>query len=416
MSSAPAAQQQTNVAIRVSNVSKEFMLSETGKGPVSLWDALRTGASKSTQRKIQALQDVSFTVPSGQRLGIIGRNGAGKTTLLSILAGITEPTRGDLEVNGEVHALLTIGAVLREEATGRENIRLDGAVHGKIKKEIDEYEETVVSFSELGDFIDRPVRTYSSGMKARLAFSMGAFVKPDVLILDETLSVGDAFFSEKATRRMKEVAASGRVVILVSHGLGAIVEMCDRCIWMDEGRIVMDGLPEEVTKAYEKGVKATDEADLEKKFGPTEIGVKHSNKGVLTGLHAVQDGHRVSGNARAMVPFSLMFQGEIIALGNSELILIITRVDGRQIYRQSSTDMGLILPDQGPFSGKIELAPMILGADLYRFEIRLTDNETVLDTMSIVCEIIDEEGQFGGVPLLLAPPDISISPSQEEQS
>tara|TARA_R110000787_G_scaffold52361_12_gene123339 strand:- start:1238 stop:2488 length:1251 start_codon:yes stop_codon:yes gene_type:complete len=416
MSHVSAASDPGDIAIRVSNVSKEFMLSEAGGSPVSLWGALKVGEPKLTQRKIEALHDVSFTVPSGQRLGIIGRNGAGKTTLLSILAGITEPTRGDVVVNGEVHALLTIGAVLREEASGRENIRLDGAVHGKTQKEIAEYEETVVAFSELGDFIDRPVRTYSSGMKARLAFSMGAFVKPDVLILDETLSVGDAFFSDKATRRMKEVAESGRVVILVSHGLRSIVEMCERCIWMDQGRIIMDGAPEEVTKAYEKMVKATDEADLAKKFGSEKIVEQYTDKAVLTGLRAVQDGQPVTGNARAMVPLALQIEGQVTAVNAPELTLTITRVDGRQIYKQSSADNGLVLPGQGPIALTIKFDPMILGADLYRFEVRLSDEGTVLDTMSVVCEMTDEEGQFGGVPLLLAPPDISVSPSQQDKS
>ena len=416
MSHVSAASDSSDFAIRVSHVSKEFVLSEAGGGPVSIWGALKASEPKLTQRKIEALHDVSFTVPSGQRLGIIGRNGAGKTTLLSILAGITEPTRGDVVVNGDVHAMLTIGAVLREEASGRENIRLDGAVHGKTQKEIAEYEETVVGFSELGDFIDRPVRTYSSGMKARLAFSMGAFVKPDVLILDETLSVGDAFFSEKATRRMKDVVASGRVVILVSHGLRSIVEMCERCIWMDHGRIIMDGAPEEVTKAYEKMVKATDEADLAKKFGSDKIVAQYTDKAVLTGFRAVQDGQPVTGNARAMVPLALQIEGQLTAVNAPELTLTVTRVDGRKIYQQCSSDNGLVLPGEGPLALTIKFDPMILGADLYRFEVRLSDEGTVLDTRSVVCEMIDEEGQFGGVPLLLAPPNISLSPYQEDKS
>src|SRR5262249_3259859 len=162
-------------------------------------------------------QSVTLKVGSGERVGIIGRNGAGKTTLLSILAGITQPTRGTIEVSGSVHAILTIGTVLREEATGRENIFLDGAVHGHAQEASKALAATSIDFAELGEFIDRPVRTYSSGMKARLAFAMGAFTRSDILIIDETLSVGDAQFSRKATRRMKQLTGEGQIVIVVSH-------------------------------------------------------------------------------------------------------------------------------------------------------------------------------------------------------
>ena len=219
-----------------------------------------------TEREIRALQRVSFSIGSGERVGIIGRNGAGKTTLLSLLAGIAQPTSGEIEVLGNVHAMLTIGMVLRDEATGRENIFLDGAVHGHSPELIEELVPKIIDFVELGEFIDRPVRTYSSGMKARLAFTMGAFTVSDILIIDETLSVGDAAFSRKATRRMKELASEGQIVIAVSHSLSSIVEICDRCLWLDGGRLVMDGPAQEVTKAYAQAVDAADEAELKQKF------------------------------------------------------------------------------------------------------------------------------------------------------
>lgn len=407
---------ESDIAIRITDLNKDFLLSEAGKGPTGLWDALKAGEPKMSVRRIKALRDISLSVPSGQRLGIIGHNGAGKTTLLSVLAGVAEANSGTVEIDGKVHALLTIGAVLREEASGRENIRLDGAVHGKTAGEVALYEEKVIEFSELGEFIDRPVRTYSSGMKARLAFSMGAFVQPDVLIIDETLSVGDAFFSAKATKRMKEIATSGRVVILVSHSLSSIVEMCDRCLWMDHGRIVMDGSPEEVTRAYEEAIRSADEADLARKFGTDQVKDHHRGKGTLTSVQITQGGVAVSGNARAMVPITVQITGKIHAAEQPDLTLMITRVDGREIYHQSCQDEGITLPERGEFKLDICFDPMILGADLYRFEARLTEAGEVLDSTSAVCEMIDEEGQFGGVPLLLDPPSILVKEIGEDQT
>src|SRR5262249_12476742 len=220
-------------SIKVDEVEKVFALAEHGGRPVSLGEALRGGKRTLTTREVWALHKVSFEIHEGERVGIIGPNGAGKTTLLSILAGLTEPSAGRVEVNGDVHAMLTIGALLREDLTGRENITLDASVHGRSSRDIACVVDRIVEFSELGEFIERPVRTYSSGMKARLAFSMGAFINPDILIIDETLSVGDAFFAQKAQQRMREITAAGRIVVLVSHGMASIVEMCTRCIWLD---------------------------------------------------------------------------------------------------------------------------------------------------------------------------------------
>src|SRR5258705_10546102 len=164
-------------AIRVRDVGKVFALAENGGGPVSLMRALRAGKRNVESRLVHALEGINFEIGESERVGIIGRNGAGKTTLLSIMAGLTEPTSGRVEVDGDVHAMLTIGAVLRDDMTGRDNIYLDAAVHGRSRDETDAIAGCIVEFSELGEFIDRPVRTYSSGMKARLAFAMGAFIK-----------------------------------------------------------------------------------------------------------------------------------------------------------------------------------------------------------------------------------------------
>lgn len=396
--------------VQVTGVSKVFALAEAGAGPVSLLAALRAGRRDTTMREVRALQDVSFRIGLGERVGIIGRNGAGKTTLLSMLAGITEPTAGTVAIGGEVHAMLTIGAVLRDEATGRENIYLDGAVHGKSREEVESHVAEVIAFSELGDFIDRPVRTYSSGMKGRLAFSMGAFIEPDVLMIDETLSVGDAFFAAKASRRMKEIAAQGRIVIVVSHSLGTIVDMCERCLWLDGGKLVMDGPAADVTKAYEAAVQQADEAELAAKFGSTDAVSRRPARGSLSKLSVEQDAVPLGATARAFAPLRLVADGVIadnLATADVDLQVSILRVDGRRIYTRSLRRSGGELPASGGFRSVIALDPFLLAAGLYRFDLMLTDAAGPIDVASRVIEVVDEEGQFGGVPMLYHEPRIA---------
>jgi lipopolysaccharide transport system ATP-binding protein len=396
--------------VRATGLTKTFALAEAGGKSVSLLDALRAGRQETSIRSVHALRDVSFEIREGERVGIIGRNGAGKTTLLSLLAGITDPLSGRVEIVGDVHAMLTIGAVLRDEATGRENIYLDGVVHGKSRENIDAHVDEVIAFSELAEFIDRPVRTYSSGMKARLAFSMGTFIEPDILIIDETLSVGDVFFSAKASRRMKEITAQGRIVIVVSHALRVIDDICDRCLWLDQGVLVMDGPAREVTRAYEKAVEQADEAELAAKFEAGEGVVRRSEAGCLRSIIIEQEGNALAASARASVPLRLVLTGEIESRTNSaDIHLSIMRVDGRRISNRSLSDSGGRLPSQGPFIVSIDFDPLILGAGLYRFDVAITDEHGDVDAASRVLEIVDEEGQFGGFPLLYYPPIIVAS-------
>jgi lipopolysaccharide transport system ATP-binding protein len=409
-----AMSQRLPAQLRVRGLTKTFTLAEKGGGPVSLREALRTVRREASVRELRALKGVSFDIAEGERVGIIGRNGAGKTTLLSLLAGITQASTGTVEITGDVHAMLTIGAVLREDMTGRENIYLDGMVHGKSSETVEAHVEEVIAFSELAEFIDRPVRTYSSGMKGRLAFSMGAFIEPDILIIDETLSVGDAFFSAKASKRMKEMTAQGRIVIVVSHALGIIDDICDRCLWLDQGRLVMDGPAREVTKAYEKAVEQADEAELAAKFGTGESKVDRPTAGVLTSFAFRQHDKAIAATAKALHPLSLVMTGEIgEPSGRTDLILSVLRVDGRRIFSRRLSATEQALPADGGFSVAVDLDPLILGAGLYRFDVTLADDAGDIDTRHRVVEIIDEEGQFGGVPLLYYPPIITAKPIGE---
>ncbi|MBM4149261.1 MAG: ABC transporter ATP-binding protein [Lentisphaerae bacterium] len=197
-----------------------------------------------------ALRNVSFEVRQGEVLGIIGRNGAGKSTLLKILSRITDPTEGHAEVRGRVNSLLEVGTGFHPELTGRENIYLNAAIHGLRRSEIDRKFDEIVEFSEIGRFIDTPVKRYSSGMYTRLAFGVAAHLEPDVLIVDEVLAVGDMAFQKKCMGKMNTVAKSGRAVLFVSHNMAAMSSLCGRLIHLQDGRVVADGSTETVLPQY----------------------------------------------------------------------------------------------------------------------------------------------------------------------
>lgn len=200
-----------------------------------------------------ALQDISFEVKKGEVLGIIGHNGAGKSTLLKVISGILKPTSGSVQVNGTVVPMLELGSGFDFDLTGRENVFLNGAILGYPEQFLKEKYGEIVEFSELGQFIDVPLRNYSSGMVMRLAFSIATVVQPDILIVDEILAVGDADFQEKSKRRMLELMGGGTTVLFVSHSLGQIQEMCDRVLWLEKGRLKLAGKTETVCAMYQAG-------------------------------------------------------------------------------------------------------------------------------------------------------------------
>lgn len=200
-----------------------------------------------------ALQDVSFDIMKGEVVGIIGNNGAGKSTLLKIISGILKPTSGKVEVKGNIVPMLELGSGFDHDLTGRENIFLNGAILGYSEEFLKEKYDEIVEFSELGRFIDVPIRNYSSGMMMRLAFSVATVVNPDILIVDEILAVGDADFQEKSKKRMFELMGGGTTVLFVSHSLPQIREMCDRVIWLEHGQVKMMGETNEVCNKYAEG-------------------------------------------------------------------------------------------------------------------------------------------------------------------
>src|SRR6476660_5409289 len=209
-----------------------------------------------------ALTDVSFTVPRGSTYGVIGRNGSGKSTALKLVAGITKPTRGTVNVAGRISALIELGAGFHPEISGRENVFINGIMLGLTKRQIQDRFQEIVEFAELEDFIDAPVKTYSSGMYMRLGFAVAIHVDPDVLLVDEVLAVGDEGFTHKCLDKFAEFKRRGKTILLVTHSLGLVERFCDEALWLDGGRLKGLGDPRRIVGAYVTDVEVTEESQL----------------------------------------------------------------------------------------------------------------------------------------------------------
>lgn len=251
--------------LKVAHLSKQYKLGQIGgttlREEIQRWNARRhhkedptsiIGVGIYTYGEIfKALDDVSFEVKKGERVGIIGHNGAGKSTLLKLISRITAPSKGDIWLNGRVASMLEVGTGFHGELTGRENIYMNGAILGMKKREIDEKIEDIIDFSECRQFIDTPVKRYSSGMYVKLAFSVAAHLDAEIMIMDEVLAVGDMAFQKKCLEKMSDVSKTeGRTILYVSHNMNTIRQLCERCIVMDHGKVIYDGEVEEAISLY----------------------------------------------------------------------------------------------------------------------------------------------------------------------
>lgn len=252
----------TETVIHVEGLGKRYRIGERERysalrdvlaRPFNAWSRRR---ERKTRPELWALKDVSFEVRQGEVLGLIGRNGAGKSTLLKVLSRITKPTEGRAEIRGRVGSLLEVGTGFHPELTGRENVFLNGAILGMSRREIQRKFDEIVAFSEVERFLDTPLKYYSSGMQVRLAFAVAAHLEPEILFVDEVLSVGDIQFQKKCLGKMGEVSRQGRTVIFVSHQMNQIRRLCGRAIWLDAGRVRKDGTPTAVVADYEIGMSA----------------------------------------------------------------------------------------------------------------------------------------------------------------
>lgn len=251
----------SEAVIRVSELAKVYpMYARPHHRLLELLLGMRDGRWR---REYQALRGLSFQVQRGESVGILGRNGAGKSTLLQILCGILQPSSGSASVSGRVAGLLELGAGFNPEFTGRENVFLNGTVLGLSRAEVVERFDAIVGFAEIGRFIDEPVRTYSSGMFVRLAFAVAIHVDPEVLIVDEALSVGDEAFQRKCFARIEALRQRGTTLLFVSHSAGTVIDLCDRALWLDEGELMADGSAREVVAQYQRFAHASDERKAE---------------------------------------------------------------------------------------------------------------------------------------------------------
>ncbi len=240
--------------IKVNNVSMKFNLGIEKNFSLKQFFIDLFKSKKKEKNEFWALSDINFEVKKGQVIGFIGNNGAGKSTLLKIIAGVMKPTKGNVEIYGNICPMIELGAGFDMDLTARENIYLNGAVLGYSKNFIKEKFDEIVDFSELKDFLDVPVRNFSSGMVARLAFSIATVVDPEILIVDEILSVGDLAFQQKSEKKMKELINGGTTVLFVSHSINQIKELCDKVVWLQKGKIFKMGNSEEICTEYEKKV------------------------------------------------------------------------------------------------------------------------------------------------------------------
>ena len=239
----------SDIAIAARGLAKSYQIYDK---PI---DRIKQGlwrGNKQFYREFHALKDVSFTIARGETVGIVGRNGSGKSTLLQLICGTLAPSHGEIDIRGRVAALLELGAGFNPEFTGKENVYLNAAIMGMTNDEISSRFDRIAAFADIGSFMDQPVRTYSSGMYVRLAFATAINVEPDILVIDEALSVGDEAFQRKCFSRIQEIKNNGGTILFVSHAASAVVELCDRAILLDAGEILLSGKPKQVITQYHR--------------------------------------------------------------------------------------------------------------------------------------------------------------------
>ena len=250
-----------DIVIRVENLNKIYKMY---RSPSERFKELLHPFKKKYHQEFQALKDINLDIPKGTIFGIIGQNGSGKSTLLQIITGIIRPTSGTVKVKGRISALLELGAGFHREFTGRENVFLQGTLMRMKRDEMEKHFDEIVDFADIGDFIDQPVKTYSSGMYARLAFATAINVNPEILIIDEILSVGDGMFQRRCHSKIEEFQNSGKTVIFVSHSLSIVTKICNRAILLDRGNILETGNPQDLVNTYKDLMKEREKQFLKK--------------------------------------------------------------------------------------------------------------------------------------------------------
>lgn len=294
----PDTEKHNEYAISVKDVTKVYRLYEK---PIDRLKESMSISHKNYHRDFYALNRLSFDVKKGETVGIIGTNGSGKSTILKIITGVLTPTTGEVSVDGKISALLELGAGFNMDYTGIENIYMNGTMMGYTKKEMDAKLQDILDFAEIGDFVYQPVKTYSSGMFVRLAFALAINVDPEILIVDEALSVGDVFFQSKCYRRMEEIRQNGTTILMVTHDMGSIIKYCDKVVLLNRGEFVAEGAPGHMVDLYKKilaGQMDSLKAELEKKNRDEQVRMSDFSGGMNCGG---QDGDGQDGKEKGLM-------------------------------------------------------------------------------------------------------------------
>ena len=327
------------VAVKVDNLGKCFDVYQDSSGRIVEW---LTGGRAKRHEEVWALRNISFEIPKGSALGVVGANGAGKSTLLKILSGVTPPTEGSYSVNGRLGSLLELGAGFHPEFTGRANVFMNAAIMGIPQKEVKERFNELAEFADLGDYLNRPVRTYSSGMTMRLGYAVAMLAQPDVLILDEILAVGDQRFQKKCMSHIRKIRQSGTTILFVSHSIYHIRQMCDRAIWLQNGRVVAYGDPTTITDDYVNYTYAQSAGqEAQKKdrgITTTEVDAPHLTSMKITRRGEVEPREEFQNGATADLHLGFRNpSGE----GRLNLGIICNRNDDLQVFTTRSHEAGV---------------------------------------------------------------------------
>lgn len=330
---------------------------ETFSSPFRRSAVRSAGTGQNRKRKFLALDDISFTIPRGEAVGVMGHNGAGKSTLLKILSRITEPTSGSATLFGRVASLLEVGTGFHQELTGRENTYLSGAILGMKKAEINARFDEIVSFAEVEQFVDTPVKHYSSGMHLRLAFAVAAHLQPEILLIDEVLAVGDARFQRKCLGKMDDVAASGRTVLFVSHNLGAIKELCRSGIVLSHGRLLTQGPVADAIARYTESTQEATIADASVGWQQLEL-IKQD--GESDWIIQAQDS--TTYRAKLILPEEFAYAAAVLIVHDA--------AGGLVVHQRAQIDRNVICQGSRPLDITVSLPPLWLASGLYTVHLK----------------------------------------------
>ncbi len=393
-------------AIRVTNLGKRYRVTGAEKAPYRTLRESLTGLATAPLRRLMgrstragevsdfwALKDVSFEVQPGEVVGIIGRNGAGKSTLLKILSRITKPTTGRVEINGRVGSLLEVGTGFHPELTGRENVYLNGSILGMSRKEIDRKFDEIVAFAEIDQFLDTPVKRYSSGMYVRLAFAVAAHLEPEILIVDEVLAVGDVGFQKKCLGRMRTVAGDGRTILFVSHNIAALQSLCTRGVYLEEGKIACDSSVKEAAGLYlNKSQYCHNSINWEKSVAPADNGL------ILIRAAILDYNGEVATRLTCQSPLRIMLEYKVTkTIRNLSIGFDLQNKEGILVCG-SNSEGARETHEPGNYTAECRFPGWLFNEDCYKikFILHVIDRVLLATDWCLAFDLYDDEGHGSG--------------------